>query len=229
MDASVKAAREVLVATAQAVLRSGAISMSGHGNISVRIAGRDEILFTGGANLKQAGEDGVARLGLDGRLLEGELPPIAAAVVAMHTTIYQDRSDTGCVIHTHSPYATAFAVANRPIEGWSEAFGIFGLEDGVPVAAYGPRGSEQAIANIRAAMTPKTPAVLLANHGVLAWAPDSQRAVQLGVIIEEAAQSAILACPIGGAKIVPAEMLHASLERHARFEDAGLVKAQRRG
>ena len=221
MDASVKTAGEVLSETSQAVLRSGAISMSGHGNISVRVAGRDEILFTAGGSLRQPT---FVRLSLDGRLLEGELPPVAAAVVSMHTAIYQDRPDTGCVIHTHSPYATAFAVANRSIEGWSEAFGIFGLEDGVPVAAYGPRGSEKAIANIRAVMTPRTSAVLLANHGVLAWAAEAERAVMLGVIIEEAAQSAILAGSIGGAKIVPADLLHSSKERHSQFEHAGVIK-----
>src|SRR5581483_6779676 len=193
MDQAIKTAREELVETAAAVLRSGAISMSGHGNVSVRVAGRDEILFTSGGSLREVAGGGTVRLSLDGKLLEGELAPVAAAVVQMHTAIYQDRPETGCGIHTHSPYATAFAVANRPIEGWSEAFGIFGLEDGVPVAAYGPRGSEQSVANIRAAMTGKTKAVLLANHGVLAWAPRAQAAVQLGVIIEEAAQAAILA------------------------------------
>ena len=225
MDTAVNAARETLLETAQSILRSGAISMSGHGNISVRVAGRDELVFTSGSTLKQLDGGGMVRLSLDGRLLEGELAPVAAAVVAMHTAVYQDRPDTGCVIHTHSPYATAFAVANRPIEGWSEAFGIFGLEDGVPLAAYGPRGSELAITNIRAAMTPKTKAVLLANHGVLAWAPQAPLAVQLGVIIEEAAQSAILAGPIGGAKIVPAHLLHASLQRHEQFEKAGTSRA----
>jgi L-fuculose-phosphate aldolase len=200
--------------------------MSGHGNISVRVSGRDEILFTSGGSLRDVAGGAFVTLSLDGRLLEGELAPVAAAVVHMHTAIYQDRPDTGCVIHTHSPFATAFAVANRPIEGWSEAFGIFGLEDGVPVAAYGPRGSDQAIANIRAAMTPKTKAVLLANHGVLAWAPLPQTAVQLGVIIEEAAQSGILAGSIGGAKTVSADLLHASLQRHAHFEEAGTARAR---
>jgi L-ribulose-5-phosphate 4-epimerase len=224
MDPKATSAGKELVETAQAVLRSGAVSMSGHGNISIRVPGRDEIVFTAGATLGQIDESHLVRLSLRGDLLEGELPPIAAAVVHMHTAIYADRPDTRCVIHTHSPYATAFAVANRPLEGWSEAFGIFGLTDGVPLAAYGPRGSEQAVANIRAVMTPKTTAVLLANHGVLAWAADAQRAVQLGVIIEETAQSAILAGPIGGAKIVPAHLLHASLERHAQFESAGAVK-----
>ena len=225
MDSAVNAAREALLETAQAVLRSGAISMSGHGNISVRVAGREEIAFTSGSNLRQLDAGGIVRLSLDGKLLEGELAPIAAAVVSMHTAIYQDRPDTGCVIHTHSPFATAYAVANRPIEGWSEAFGIFGLQDGVPVAAYGARGSDLAIQNIRAAMTPRTKAVLLANHGILAWAPAPATAVQLGVIIEEAAQAGILAGAIGGAKVVPAHLLHASLERHEHFEKAGVAHA----
>ena len=226
MDQAVSAAREALLETAQAVLRSGAISMSGHGNISVRIAGREEIAFTSGSNLRQLDAGGIVRLSLDGKLLEGELAPISAAVVSMHTAIYQDRPDTGCVIHTHSPYATAYAVANRPIEGWAEAFGIFGLPDGVPLAAYGARGSDLAIQNIRAAMTPRTNAVLLANHGILAWAPAPKTAVQLGVIIEEAAQAGILAGAIGGAKVVPAHLLHASLERHEHYEKAGVARAE---
>jgi L-fuculose-phosphate aldolase len=139
----------------------------------------------------------------------------------MHTAIYAERPDTGCVLHTHSPYATAFAVANRPIEGWTEAFGIFGLEDGVPLAAYGPRGSDQAVANIKAVLTPKTRAVLLANHGILCFHTTPALTVQMNVIAEEAAQSAIYAGSIGGAKVVPPELLHASQERAVRFEAAG--------
>ena len=53
--------------------------------------------------------------------------------------VYQELGDVNCVLHTHSPWATAFAVANRSIECWSEAMAIFGLGGGVPVAAYGPR------------------------------------------------------------------------------------------
>src|SRR5215469_16517129 len=139
-----------LVETAQAIVRSGAISLSGHGNISLRIPGRDEILYTTAPTLSGFQESSIVRLHLDGRILDGEVPPIAAAVIPMHTAIYQERPETGCVLHTHSPYATAFAVANRPIEGWTETFGIFGLEDGVPLAGYGARGSDQAVSNIKA-------------------------------------------------------------------------------
>ena len=98
----------------------------------------------------------------------------------MHTAMYADQPDVACVLHTHSPYATAYAVANRPIACWIEALAMFGLASGVPVAAYGPRGSDQAIANIRAAITPGVPAVLLANHGVLVFHRTPDLAIMAG-------------------------------------------------
>ena len=154
---------------AHRVVASGAISANGHGNVSVRVPGAAEMYFTAGPSLRGHPASAVVRVGLDGTLLEGELPPIQGAVVAMHTAMYADNPEVGCVLHTHSPYATAYAVAHRRIECWVEAMAMFGLASGVPVAGYGPRGSAEAVANIRAAVTPGVPAVLLANHGVLVF------------------------------------------------------------
>src|ERR1700748_3446926 len=126
---------------AQRVLASGAISVNGHGNVSVRVPGAEEMYFTAGPSLRDHPASAVVRVGLDGTLLEGELPPIQGAVVAMHTAMYADHADVGCVLHTHSPYATAYAVAQRPIGCWIEAMAMFGLQDGVPVARYRPRGA----------------------------------------------------------------------------------------
>src|ERR1700693_5910387 len=145
--------------------------------------------FTAGPSLRNHTASAVVRVGLDGTLREGELPPIQGAVVAMHTAMYADQADVGCVLHTHSPFATAYAVAHQSIGCWVEALAMFGLPDGVPVAAYGPRGSEQAVANIRAAITPGVPAVLLANHGVLVFHRTPELAIQVGGVIEEAAQA----------------------------------------
>src|SRR5271170_6342537 len=147
---------------AERVVASGAISANGHGNVSVRVPGAEEMYFTAGPSLRGHPASAVVRVGLDGALLEGDLPPIQGAVVAMHTAMYQDHPEVGCVLHTHSPYATAYAVARRPIGCWVEALAMFGLPDGVPVAGYGPRGSGEAIANIRTAVIAGTPAVLLA-------------------------------------------------------------------
>ena len=215
---------QVLEAAAK-VVAGGAISANGHGNVSIRVPGGDEMYYTSASSLKGLTAYGIVRVGLDGTLREGSLPPIQGAVVAMHTAMYADSPDVGCVIHTHSPYATAFAAANRPIDCWIEALAMFGLPEGVPVAAYGPRGSDEAVANIRAAVRPGTPAVLLANHGVLVFHRNADLALMVGGVVEEAAQAAINAAGIGGPVAIPPAMRAAALQRAMTFDAAGTATA----
>jgi L-fuculose-phosphate aldolase len=143
----------------------------------------------------------------------------------MHTAMYADHPDVGCVLHTHSPYATAYAVAHRPIGCWVEALAMFGLPDGVPVAGYGPRGSDEAVANIRAAVTPGVPAVLLANHGVLVFHRTPELAILVGGVVEEAAQAGINAGGLGGPVEIPARLRAAALQRAMTFDSRGTAHA----
>ena len=214
-----------VVDIAQQVVASGAISANGHGNASLRVPGANEMYFTAGPSLRGHAPSAVVRVGLDGTLLEGDLPPIQGAVVAMHTAIYEDHPDVGCVLDTHSPYATAYAVARRPIGCWIEALAMFGLASGVPVAGYGPRGSEQAVANIRAAIIPGVPAVLLANHGILVFHRTPELAIQVGSIVEEAAQAGINAGGVGGPVEIPEELRAAALQHAMIFESRGTEHA----
>jgi len=207
--------REQVAGTAAAVIASGAISPNGHGNLSLRVPGAAEMVYCTAPTLRGVTDANVARIGLDGEVIEGEVPPINQAVIDMHTAIYADFPEAGCVIHTHAPYATAFAVARRPIECWIEALAMFGLADGVPLAAYGPRGSAQAVANIRAALKGGAPAVLLANHGVLVFHRTPAEAVNVLGIVEEAARDAINAIALGGPVLVEEGMRAAALQRAA--------------
>jgi L-fuculose-phosphate aldolase len=220
-----KDSADQVVDIAQRVVASGAISANGHGNVSVRAPGAEEMYFTAGPSLRNHPISAVVRVGLDGTLLEGELPPIQGAVVAMHTALYADHPDVGCVVHTHSPYATAYAVARHPIGCWVEAMAMFGLAAGVPVAGYGPRGSDEAIANIRAAVTPGVPAVLLANHGVLVFHRTPELAILVGGVVEEAAQAGINASALGGPVEIPPELRAAALQRAMTFDTRGTVHA----
>lgn len=208
---------EQVANTAAAVVASGAISSNGHGNVSIRIAGASEMLFSTAPTLHGLTPQMVARVGLDGEVLEGEVPPINRAVIDMHTAIYAEQAEAGCVIHTHSPYATAFAVARRSIDCWIEAMAMFGLGNGIPVAAYGPRGSAQAVANIRKALAAGGCAVLLANHGVLVFHRTPEQAVLIGGIVEEAARDAITATAVGGPIAIEPDMRAAALQRAVAF------------
>jgi L-fuculose-phosphate aldolase len=214
-----------VVDVAARVVAGGAISANGHGNVSIRVPGSDEMYFTAGPSLRDHPLSAVVRVGLDGTLREGDLPPIQGAVVAMHTAMYLDRPDVGCVLHTHSPYATAYAVAQRPIGCWIEALAMFGLPTGVPVAGYGPRGSDEAVANILGAAVPNVPAVLLANHGVLVFHRTPELAILVGGVVEEAAQAGINAGGLGGPVEIPEPMRAAALQRAMAFDNAGTAHA----
>ena len=221
MDAGVV---EDLLDVARAVVGTGAIGGNSHGNISLLAPGTDDLYYTGGQSMRDHPASQVVRMGLDGQLREGSLPPIQRAVVDMHTSMYRTPGVT-CVIHTHAPGATAFAVAQKPLEPWIEAMAMFGMADGVPVAAYGPRGSEQSVANIHAALRPGTPAVLLANHGLLVFHRTPDLAVMVLGVVEEAAQAALAANRIGGPTVLPAEMRAAALQRHAMLVAEGTARA----
>ena len=67
-----------VVDVAQRVVASGAISANGHGNVSIRVPGAHEMYFTAGPSLRNHAASAVVRVGLDGTLLEGDLPPIQA-------------------------------------------------------------------------------------------------------------------------------------------------------
>src|SRR5215472_317735 len=93
MTTNLDGLRRQLLETAASVSSSGLLSMSGHGNLSLRVPGRDEMLFTAGGSLRDLPPDGVVRIRLDGELLEGEVAPMANAVIHMHAVVYRELGD----------------------------------------------------------------------------------------------------------------------------------------
>jgi L-fuculose-phosphate aldolase len=218
--------RQAVIDSANFLVHIGAISMSHHGNFSVRVPGTDTILLTATSSFDNLRPENLALLDLDGRLIEGEINPTNAEIVHMHAVVYKERPETGAVVHTHSTYATSFALASKALGCSYEALVRQDMTDGVPLAKYGPRGSAESVTNIADALraSAKTKAVLLENHGVLAFGPDPAAAARANLIVEEAAQMAILAQVLGGAKNIPPELLQATIGRRDEFARAGVQR-----
>lgn len=218
--------RQAVIDSANFLVRIGAISMSHHGNFSVRVPGSDTILLTATSSFDNLKPENLALLDLDGKLIEGEINPTNAEIVHMHAVVYKERPDTGAVVHTHSTYATSFALASKALGCSYEALVRQDMTDGVPLAKYGPRGSDESIANIAGALraSAKTKAVLLENHGVLAFGADPAAAARANLIVEEAAQMAIFAEVLGGAKPIAPELLKATVGRRDEFARAGVQR-----
>jgi L-fuculose-phosphate aldolase len=165
---------------------------------------------------------------LQGGLLEGTVMPVGAEIIQMHAIVYRTRPEFSGVVHTHSPFATGFACAGRPIPAAYEALVRAGAIDGVPVAPYGPRGSEQSVQNIAAVLETHQAitSLLLENHGVLAFGEGVNGAVRANMVAEESAEILLYSASLGGAKPIPAHMIQATRERAATFAAAGVYSSE---
>jgi len=219
--------KQEIIDSASLLVKRGVISLSLHGNYSARIPGADTFLLTGGGSIASLQPENIALFHLDGTLLEGAVEPAGAEVVDMHSIVYQLRLDVGSVVHTHSPQATTWAVANKPIPVIYEALVRFNMTDGVPLAAYGPRGSTESVNNIAEAIKSHAniSGVLLANHGVLAFGPTPHAAATANILIEEAAYLGLQAETLGGALLIPKEMIEYTQQRRDQFAAKGTQQA----
>jgi L-ribulose-5-phosphate 4-epimerase len=214
--------RAQIAAAAQRLVQTEVLSHSGHGNMSARIAGTNHMLLTSVSHLEHVTAESLALVTFDGEAVEGSVDPGTREIVGMHACVYRERPDVSSVIHTHSPQATSFALAHVPLPVVYEAFLRFGITEDIPVAKWAPRGSEEAIAFIVETLHahPGIPAILLGNHGLLAFGQNAQAAAQIIIIMEESAQMTLAARAIGGVKPFPEGALEAERAHMQRYGSA---------
>lgn len=215
--------REQMVSCAVRLRESGVLSKSLHGNLSAMAEGDTESFWMTGSSLKDLSADALGRVSFEGEVLEGGMRSTEREVVAMHAVVYSLRPDVRCVIHTHSPAATTYAVARQPLDCVAESLARWGFSRQTPVAAYGPRGSEESVAAISATLAASgdVPAILLASHGVLVFGSSVEEALRRSIALEEAAELALRAAALGGAPSLTEAEAFAAMGRRVEFETAG--------
>jgi L-ribulose-5-phosphate 4-epimerase len=130
---------------------------------------------------------------LQGDVVEGALKP--SSDTASHLYIYRHRPDVNGVVHTHSPYATAFAALGRPIPVCLTAIADeFG--GSIPCAGFALIGGEE-IGQQVVEHIGSSPAVLLKQHGVFTVGPTAVAAVKAAVMVEDVARTVWLALQLG--------------------------------
>jgi len=127
--------------------------------------------------------------------VEGELAP--SSDTAAHAYIYRALPDVGGVVHTHSPYATAWAARAEAIPCVLTAMADeFGGE--IPVAPFALIGDEEIGRRVVEVLDGhRSPAVLLQNHGVVAIGVDARAALKAAVMCEDVARTVHLARSLG--------------------------------
>ncbi|KPV43438.1 class II aldolase/adducin family protein [Alicyclobacillus ferrooxydans] len=217
----VQEAKQELIKAANTLRDSGLMFRGHHANLSARLSA-DTMLMTRGGNVANLDEDSFAVIKTDGTVLEGEVMPTQAEIIQMHAAVYRARGSVGGIIHTHAPHATVFALAHEPIPVVYEPLMRFGVTEPTPVIPWAPRGSDASVQGIVKAVQENegVSAVLLANHGVLAFSKSPADTAQLLATLDEAAELILNARLIGGEKPLPDQAFQQIQQRQREFQGA---------
>jgi L-ribulose-5-phosphate 4-epimerase len=166
------------------------------GNLSGRVPGEDlMVIKPSGLAYDDLTPESMVVCDLDGNVVEGDLAPSSDA--ATHGFIYRAREDVGGVAHTHSSYATAWAIAGEAIPCVMTAMADeFGGE--IPVGPFKLIGDEEIGRGIVETLEGhRSTAVLMRSHGVFTIGSDPRAAIKSAVMCEDVARTAFLARQLG--------------------------------
>ena len=138
-------------------------------------------------------EKDIVVIDLDGNVVDGWLKP--SSEWKMHAEIYKNLSHVDAVIHTHSPYATSFAVTRSEIPVILIEMGPF-IKGSIEVSPYAAQGSPE-VGSYAVPILKRKNACLLANHGVVAVGKSLDNAYLSAVYVEDAAKIYHLALSTG--------------------------------
>ena len=177
------------------------------GNVSVRLG--DHILVTPSSVCKEElEEDDLVEVDIEsGATIAAKPGRVASSETKMHLCVYRSRTDVQSVAHAHPPFATAYAMAAKPIE--TRAYPEMRvLYDRIPICRYGRPGTEAINVDIPEAL--KTHDVfLLSNHGLVACGPSAITAAYRLEGVESIAKMLTLSQLHGGESPLPRAELEA--------------------
>ena len=165
------------------------------GNISVRV-GEGRLLITpSGVSKGRMTPDMLLVTDLDGNVIEGNRHPSSEG--KMHLEVYRGRPDVNAVVHAHPPVSTAFAVCRRGLETPYLSELVAGLGQVPCTPSFAMLSTEEVPQSVRPYLADHN-ALLLANHGALAWGGDLWEAFDRLETVEHTAKIVLNAQLLGG-------------------------------
>ena len=134
---------------------------------------------------------------------------VPSSEAMLHAEIYRHRADVGAVMHTHSAFATAVAVAGLDIPPIIDEM-VLTVGGEVKVAEYAFPSSEALATNVREALGGRN-AALMRNHGAVGVGADLREALKVCELVEHAARVMVYASMLGGATSLPSDVLEAEM------------------
>jgi L-ribulose-5-phosphate 4-epimerase len=166
------------------------------GNVSERVPGEDLFVIKGsGVEYDELEWQGITVCDLDGNVVDGVKKP--SSDTDAHAYVYGHMPEVNGQVHTHSPYATAWAARAEEIPcvltAMADEFG-----GPIPVGPFALIGDDSIGQGIVATLSgSRSPAVLMRNHGVFTIGPSAKAAVKAAVMTEDVARTVHLSRQLG--------------------------------
>jgi L-ribulose-5-phosphate 4-epimerase len=192
---TVRALREQVAALHGELVRHGLVVWTA-GNVSARVPGEDLLVIkASGVSYDDLTPAAMVVCDLTGAVVDGTMSPSSDTFA--HAYVYRELPEVGGVVHTHSAYASAWAARHEPVPCVLTAMADeFGGE--IPVGPFAIVGDDSIGRGIVETLRGhRSPAVLMANHGVFAVGADARAAVKAAVMCEDAARTVHLARQLG--------------------------------
>jgi L-ribulose-5-phosphate 4-epimerase len=196
---SLKALKKAVWEANQGIFRAGLVTMHSGNASGIDRARGLVVIKPSGMDYDQMRPSDMVVTDLKGKSIDSKWKP--SVDLPHHLYLYKNRPDIGGVIHTHSNYATSFALLGRSIPVYLTAIADeFGCE--IPCVPYIDNHGD----NIGQAILKhigQSPAVLLANHGVFAVGKTPRDALKAAVMLEDVAHTCHLALLKGDPQPLP--------------------------
>jgi L-ribulose-5-phosphate 4-epimerase len=190
-----RAQREHVAALHAELTRNGLVTWTS-GNVSERVPGEDLFVIKGsGVSYDELTWEGITVCDLDGTAVDGVKRP--SSDTDAHAYVYRHLPEVYGQVHTHSPYATAWAARAEPVPcvltAMADEFG-----GPIPVGPFALIGDDSIGRGIVDTLRgSRSPAVLMQNHGVFTIGPSARAAVKAAVMTEDVARTVHLARQLG--------------------------------
>ncbi|CAB1130256.1 Class II aldolase family protein [Candidatus Hydrogenisulfobacillus filiaventi] len=197
---------------ARAIAGSG-MGHAASGNLSLR-EGAGFWISPSGVGFERVAREQLVRVPLAGEPGPGPWRP--SSEWRLHQALYQRLEGIGGIVHVHSPFATALAVAREPLP--LIHYQIAEAGPLVPVAPYRTFGSAELAAVVADTLVAAGGrAALMANHGLVTVGSDLAAAFRLARDVEWAARIYLLAKAAGRPAVLGGRERAAVLEALAGY------------
>ncbi|HET9284841.1 MAG TPA: class II aldolase/adducin family protein [Candidatus Angelobacter sp.] len=183
------------------------------GNLSVRIDDMRILASPSGVSKASMQPEDLVVVDINGAKLMGKRN--VSSEIDMHLTIYRIRPDIRAVVHAHPCTATGFASAGIPLDQplCSELLMTLGS---VPLAPYGTTGTPE-LSQALVPFIPSYNAILMANHGVVAYGKDLSEAYHRMEAVEHFAKIALVTRHLGKQTLLDATQIDKLLKAKSRY------------